>query len=82
MDIFEMWLEGVKIILPFMIIGVSMLVVTALLLFTFDLFLMVMLKDLFGIEESLICIAIFKCKNYNELKEKIKNQLNRKRKEN
>lgn len=80
MDIFEMWLEGLKIILPFMIIGVSMLVVTALLLFTFDLFLMVMLKDLFDIEESLICIAIFKCKNYNELKEKIKNQLNRKRK--
>lgn len=72
MDLFEIWLEGVKIILPFILIGVAMLGLTALILYAFDLLFMTLLEELFGRKESLICIIFFNCENYDELKEKIR----------
>ena len=77
MNIFEMWLEGVKIIVSFLPIGRAMILLPALLYFEFDL----LAEALFG--EAIFANILFHCKTYEEvldkLKQKIKNRIGRKK---
>ena len=72
MNIFEMWLNGVKIIISFIPVGIMMLLLPALLYFAFDL----LAEALFG--ESMFANIFFDCKTYGEVWEKIKQKIRQK----
>lgn len=73
MNIFEMWLNGVKIIISFIPIGIMMLLLPALLYFAFDL----LAEALFG--ESIFANIFFHCKTYGEMWEKFKQKIKNRR---
>ena len=69
MNIFEMWLEGVKIIVSFLPIGIAMILLPALLYFVFDL----LAESLLG--EAIFANILFHCKTYEEVLDKLKQKI-------
>ena len=73
MNIFEMWLEGVKIIVSFLPIGMAMILLPALLYFA----LARLIEALFG--EAIFANILFNYKTYKEVRRKIKQKIKDKR---
>ena len=69
MNIFEMWLYGVKVIISFIPIGIGMIVLPILIYFSFDLFI----EAMFG--EAMFIQIFWGCKTYGELWAKIKRRI-------
>ena len=72
--LFNMWLEGVQIIISFIPLGIALFVVTALLIVTLDLFACALFSDIYEEYDLLIT----KCFLPEGIYKKIYNLLNRK----
>lgn len=72
MNIFEMWIYGVKIILSFIPVGMAMILLPALIFFAFDN----LLEAISG--ESMFANIFFDCKTYEEVWEKFKQKIRQK----
>ena len=73
MTFFELWLDGVKIIISFIPIGIGMVLLPLIFFFVFGL----VEEDLFG--SSMFADIFFHCKTYKEAWEKFKQKIRNKK---